>query len=422
VRYLEEVLCEDDLFDRPPSRVTHTVQQVLVAIRGILKYHTIPIIDKDLAHHNAADAFKEIMKHLIIIISDCSELLWHTFRATKSKDGANENDKSSRLLKSILTSPDICNAMPDTQREVRERVLGPPTGEVKPTKKIIGFGPGGKILLHEEYVLPPEKRTGSDILIELATKQQLETIFVGDDSGFEPKFRNNHYIAEDFLKAHAFLLEFGSLYAVLQRAKECAETGGTLLVYGLANAQLNALLEMCDDLIGAMRTNLNMLVRYAEVRFEELVYSNDATVSRCPWIIHFKQLPSLLAKIEKRVTQLLNDIGKMRSQANSMTLYEQFQKAQEETTDFLTQADGFAKHMSGVLGLGYTTPEKPPTVKVPELKDMQAVLEKEVSGSEEGAALMSHAPSKKQEKEEKGIFGLKNPFTGVKISFGNSDS
>jgi len=53
-RYLEEVLCEDGLFDRPSSLITHTIQQVIVACRGVLRYRAIPIIDRELAHHDAS--------------------------------------------------------------------------------------------------------------------------------------------------------------------------------------------------------------------------------------------------------------------------------------------------------------------------------------------------------------------------------
>jgi hypothetical protein len=58
--------------------------------------------------------------------------------------------------------------------------------------------------------------------------------------------------------------------------------------------------------------------------------------------IHLPLLFAFLLFLEKRFTVLMNEVGQMRSQANSMTLYEQFQKAQQETDNFVNAADGFA--------------------------------------------------------------------------------
>lgn len=379
IRYLEELLCEDNLFDRPDSRVTHTIQQVLVAVRGVLKYHTIPVIDKKLVHADAGAAFEEFMKHIIIIISDTSDFLYHVLRGTSAKPNTVETDKAARLLKSVLRSPDICNAMMLQRNEI---ILGSGSGiEEKPIPKLLDMGKNGKLFLHEDYAANPEERTGQNQLIEL-TQGVLQSVFVDDDCGLEKKFRSNAQVAKHYLKAHAYLLSFGNLYGVLEKAKDCALTGGTLLVYGIANAQLNSLLELSDNLINALNSTLNVLTCIAETRFGELVYSNSATVTRCPWIVHFKQLPSLQVKIEKRIKQLLNEIGKMRAQANSITLYEHFQKAQKETDLFLSAADGFTKHMAKALGVAYEKPVSRGVVNVPTLQSMQDALKEEVCEAE----------------------------------------
>lgn len=182
---------------------------------------------------------------------------------------------------------------------------------------------------------------------------------------------------------HALILELGSLYGVIDKAAECASQGGTLLVYGMANASLNAMLETTDDLLGELRDSLNMVVRIAEVRFEELVYANEATPERNPWVGHFKRIHSTLAKAMKMLVVILKEMADIKAQANSMTLYQMFQKAKDDTTSFLNMADEFSQHMSEVLGVPYQKPESKHAVQIPEMEALVAMA----TGAEE-----SHMP------------------------------
>jgi len=120
----------------------------------------------------------------------------------------------------------------------------------------------------------------------------------------------------------------------------------------------------------------------------------------------------------------------MKHQANSMTLYEQFQKAQTETDSFLSAADDLSKHMAGVLGISYDTPVAPPCVKVPEMNDLQNVLSREVSGDTEGSALLpesstgANTPGSKKKKEKGSTPKEKKkaaPFSGLKTAFSKKE-
>jgi len=368
IRYFEEILCEDNLFDRPSSRVTHTVQQVVVASRAVLKYHTVPVIDKELAHHDARRAFDSLKKHLIILISDSVEFLFNVYRSPAKKG---VQDTATKLLSILLDDEFIAKAFPDSQKEVRARVLGIPEEFDKQKDKQTGFlkmGRGVDLYLSENVLIDSVPQGGPPLATnkEPISDAQLARIFVGDKCGFELRFRANHFVARQYLRAHALVLELGQLYDVIDKAAACASQGGTLLVYGLANAQLNAMLDTTEKLLQSLRDSLNMCAQIAEVRFEELVYSNEATTSRTPWIAHFKLVHSTLAKIDKMNNTLVQEIALIKVQANSMTLYEQFQKAQQDTDTFLTSASDFSKHMSDVLGIPYNKPKSPPIVSLPD--------------------------------------------------------
>jgi len=343
IRYFEEVLCENNLFDRPQSRVKHTIQQVIVSSRGLLKYNAIPILERELSNVDARRSFDSLKRHLVSLISDSTEVLTHVFFSPAPE--VERVTKATELLRRILDSDFIRKAFPDSQRDIRAKVFGTD----KTTDPIvhppwIRMGAKGKLFLSEDLIVYGAKKD----LVEL-TDDRLFKIFTGPESGLEERFRGNAFVAKHYLEVHALILELGSLYGVIDKAAECASQGGTLLVYGLANAHLNAMLETTDDLLGALRESLNTTVRIAEVRFEELVFANEATPERNPWVGHFKRVHSTLAKAMKMLVVILKEMADIKAQANSMTLYQMFQKAKDDTSTFLNMADEFSSHMSEVL-------------------------------------------------------------------------
>jgi len=187
--------------------------------------------------------------------------------------------------------------------------------------------------------------------------QSLSHIFVGKESGLEEFFRGNTFIAYKYLKAHALLLELGGLFIVIDKAANCAKQGGTLLVYGVANAQLNALLDSTKQMIQAIRDEFTGVCKIAECAFEDLVRQNKATEGRSKWMGHFKHVFPASNQINEAVKQVLEDINLIKQQANSMTLYERFQQAQNDTADFLKSAEGFSQRTAVVTGEPYVPPK-----------------------------------------------------------------
>jgi len=61
--------------------------------------------------------------------------------------------------------------------------------------------------------------------------------------------------------------------------------------------------------------------------------------------------------ISESVKEVLGDVASIKATANSMTLYERFQKAQNDTADFLSSAEGFSQRTAAVLGTEYKKPE-----------------------------------------------------------------
>jgi len=72
--------------------------------------------------------------------------------------------------------------------------------------------------------------------------------------------------------------------------------------------------------------------------------------------------------------RISEEVTTMRAQANSLTLYEQFQKAKEDTQVFLDDADNFSRQAAKILGFEYTKPPNHTVVKLPDMTLIEALM------------------------------------------------
>jgi len=342
VLYLEECLLVPDLFDKPSTLSDCTIQQVIVSTRRVLKYGILADIEKELATQDAGRCFAELQKHCVKLISNCYKFLLHVFRA--GEDNPANLSAADKLLKTLEEDPNLTKVMGDELTKVNDAI-----GGIKSYKEKYQFNLGEKGM---KYVL-----SYMDIPTLSENDPNLQHIFVGPESGLEEFFRGNTFISYKYLKAHALLLELGGLFQVIEKAANCAKQGGTLLVYGVANAQLNALLDSTKQMISAIRDEFTGVCKIAECAFEELVRKNKATEGRSKWMSHFKHVFPASNQINDAVKQVLQDVNVLKQQANSMTLYERFQKAENDTSDFLKSAEGFSQRTAVVTGEPYVPPK-----------------------------------------------------------------
>jgi len=339
VEYLEEVLLTPTLFDDPSTLGSATIQQVIVNARRLLKYHLLAEIEKELASEDAVRHFDDVKKHCNLLIYNCYEFLAHVFRA----EIAGQVTAADKLLKTLQEDDNLKHFMGDSLTEVLDSIKG-----VKERSEKYSFDLREKGLIPVLNFLDITKLSEKDPLLPF--------IFSGPYSGVEAFFQDNAYITFKFLRAHALLLEFGRLFVVIDKARNCAKQGGTLLVYGVANAQLNSLLDSTKSMVNAIKDEFTAVCKIAECAFEKLVMDNNATPGRSKWIGHFKQVFPCSNKINDAVKEVLEDVGRIKLMANSMTLYERFQKAQNDTADFLDSADSFSQRTATVLGTEYKKP------------------------------------------------------------------
>jgi hypothetical protein len=360
IAYLEECLLVPDLFDKPSTLGHVTVQQVIVTTRRILKYQVLADIEKELATEDAGRAFEELRKHCVRLIYNCYQFLAHVFRA----EVEGQITAADKLLKTLQEDPNLTKVMGDDLTQVMDSIHG-----VKERSEKYSFD------LREKGLKPVLSFLDIPTLSE--NDPLLPFIFTGPTSGVEEFFRSNSFISYKFLKAHALLLELGRLFIVIEKAANCAKQGGTLLVYGVANAQLNALLDSTKAMIQAIRDEFTGVCKIAECAFEKLVFENKATVERSKWMKHFKHVFPASNGINDAVKEVLGDVSHIKQSANSMTLYERFQKAQNDTADFLSSAEGFSQRTAAVLGQPYVKPEiKDDDLKKSSIDNTEVLFEK----------------------------------------------
>jgi len=340
IGYLEECLLVPDLFDKPSTLGNATIQQCIVITRRILKYQVLADIEKELATEDAGRAFEELRKHCVRLIYNCYQFLAHVFRA----EVEGTVTAADKLLKTLQEDPLLSKVMGDDLTKVMDSISG-----VKGLSEKYSFD------LREKGLKPVLSFLDIPSLSE--EDPCLPFIFTGPTSGVEEFFRGNSFISYKFLKAHALLLELAKLFVVIEKAANCAKQGGTLLVYGVANAQLNALLDSTKAMIQAIREEFTGVCKIAECAFEKLVFENKATVERSKWMKHFKHVFPASNQINEAVKEVLADVSHIKQSANSMTLYERFQKAQNDTADFLSSAEDFSQRTATVLNQPYVKPQ-----------------------------------------------------------------
>jgi len=320
-------------------------------------------IEKELASEDAVRSFNNLHKHCQQVIYNCYLFLAHVFRA----EIEGQITAADKLLKTLQEDPNLKKFMGDELTSVQDEIKG-----VKDRAEKYSFD------LAEGGMAPV--LSFMDVTKLNQNDPRLPLVFKGPYSGVESFFQNNAYITYKFLRAHALLIEFGQLFVVIEKARNCAKQGGTLLVYGVANAQLNCLLDSTKSMINAVRDEFLGVCKISECAFEELVMANEASSGRNKWIQHFKHVFPAINNITDAVKQVLDDVGQIKLQANSMTLYERFQKAQNDTNDFLSSADSFSQRTSAVCG----TPYNPPKVTEEELQknsiDNNDVLLQKIQG------------------------------------------
>eukprot|EP01122_Echinamoeba_exundans_P001716 TRINITY_DN11723_c0_g1_i1.p1 TRINITY_DN11723_c0_g1~~TRINITY_DN11723_c0_g1_i1.p1 ORF type:complete len:1031 (-),score=203.11 TRINITY_DN11723_c0_g1_i1:102-3194(-) len=361
LRFMEHVLSEPNLFDPFPTHKM-TMQQILFGIRKQLRYEMIPLIQSEIAHAGAREDLTSMETFLRATLDHGVQLLYHFFRDTpgapKNLTVANLREAnrekyqkvltttSGLLLRQLISSPFFTLVYQDSHFFVEEQskalVENFQSGAVAAANDNVYLDTKGNAVIPEILLSKAENAKQKVAL------SSLSAVF-NDDSGFEPFFRKNKVVAADFIKAHGLLHELAKLVSMCRSAKELAGQGGSLLVYGVANQQLNQMLRVTDALLQSIRTTFERLNQMAEVRFEQLVDVNMARDTDSPWVAHFKKLSFLMENLQDDLSKSNDAVQHIRKEANSLSMEERFVKAKQDVDRFVAGSTAFCQHISSIL-------------------------------------------------------------------------
>jgi hypothetical protein len=371
VRYLEQVLAQENLFFSSKWD-NRTVQQIIFEICNRLKYSVVPEIKNDLAIQSSREKLSIFKTELKLGLQQGIYFLYHVFRDSGKHtiDAVNIGKilqrqcpeittTSGELLYYVLSSACFEDVFPDMNMDLRDQILNEKLdsevvhNRIKMDESTLLTRDGNICMPASLWKLLTCKESKDTIV--LLNKEKLSQVFSknNNNTGLETGFLSHPYIAEQYIKAHAILVELAKFVNIIIKAEKCAAAGGDLLIYGFANKQLNALLDIYRCLIKKIRAQFEILMRIAELRFQQLVNQNKAQHTRNTWIPHYRNIHTKMYKFDNQLNRTEECVEDIVISANSLTLYERFQKLKTDTQDFITSADLYASHLNNILEIPY---------------------------------------------------------------------
>jgi hypothetical protein len=268
----------------------------------------IPLIQSEIAHAGAREDLTSMETFLRATLDHSVQLLYHFFRDTpgapKNLTVANLREAnrekyqkvltttSGLLLRQLISSPFFTLVYQDSHFFVEEQskalVENFQSGALAAANDstvLLSVLKPLAFCLNEEFVpfcidlyldtkgnpmIPEILLSKAENAKQKVSLSSLSAVF-NDDSGFEPFFRKNKVVAADFIKAHGLLHELAKLVSMCRSAKELAGQGGSLLVYGVANQQLNQMLRITDVLLQSLRTTFERYVSHNHLEFTNFI-------------------------------------------------------------------------------------------------------------------------------------------------------
>lgn len=344
----------------------------------------LPIVEAEIAHSSAREDLRQLQISSSQALDHLLTFLYHVFRdgggpktisASKLRNPSGEKNekillnRTGHLLNKMLQAGLFANVFVDDHFQLedgRKAVTDGMSNMRTDTVHMNDFlDPRGNVKIPawlRDWETDPEKKAAMD----------LTNVFDHSDSGVEEFFRAKPMISGAFLRCHGLAEEMAKFILVVEKAHRLAGQGGDLLVYGVANAQVNAMLATYENLAQAIRSSVDRLNQIAEIHFEKLVNQNQARDSSSKWIKHFKKVSFTIQQLNEDLELADAAALHVRAQANALTLYERLEKVKSETANFVAQAESYSKHVAGILGIPYQAPQVPLVVPMPSHLDLNA--------------------------------------------------
>lgn len=257
---MEHVLAEKNLFDPFPAHKV-TMQQVVFRTRRIMRYEMLPMVEAEIAHSSAREDLHRLRDAVAAALDHLIPFLYNVFRngggpvtmtVSKLRNPSGEKyekiltNRTGYLLHKLMQSglfstvfKDDHFQLKDEQKAIEDGMINNRTDTVYANDFL---DPRGNVKIPKwllEWEKDPKERAALD----------LGNLLDHEDSGVEAFFRGQAMISGAFLRCHGLAQELAKFVLVVDKAHQLAGQGGDLLVYGVANAQVNAMLQTYECVI-----------------------------------------------------------------------------------------------------------------------------------------------------------------------------
>jgi len=145
ISYIDDVLCKEDLFDRPGSGDVNTLQKSFMKVRGVLK-RTMQTLDG--ITMDVGTSIDQILNLLCSLMDESASLLWYSFKekALKDDDSDDEDgptDKASDIHKNVLANTAFKVVFANRLK------AGMPAPGTLVKQAVVKYGPSGALMLHQ---------------------------------------------------------------------------------------------------------------------------------------------------------------------------------------------------------------------------------------------------------------------------------
>lgn len=209
----------------------------------------------------------------------------------------------------------------------------------------VSFPSAGNVGLRNTFI----SQQGEAIIPEvIGTVGENAKMIMKENSGIQSTFQQK-FVIDAFVRFHGLLQELAFAMMLILQAKALAGVGGELLVYGMANRQMNMVIRVYHKLIEALETCMKTIDEVGKSRYEELVFQNNNQDK--VWPRHFSISSSLKNRIEADLANSMKAAKIVGEHANEKQIQERVKSAKAQTEQFSSDASKFCSKVSSLLSL-----------------------------------------------------------------------
>jgi len=199
-------------------------------------------------------------------------------------------------------------------------------------------------ILQKVMLCPPSGQAKTDCLTACSE-------FFNHNSGIIKFFRGKPEFLLTFVRLHGWMSELARITHLVAQARMLAGVGGDLLVYGLANEQVNNIMKNFQKLIALIRDDVAVLKKGTSQFFDSLLTSKSHRKDEKVWQEDHHQRSSEFVKdLDNDLNDCATCAAEVIDRANLTTFRERYLQAASQTESFVLGCQNFCSTFGNLVG------------------------------------------------------------------------